>query len=495
VRLGTAFPTSDFGGTSLRLNDGQVRLDASALEKGRTTMRRTVKYLLMLALIFGVGAWPVTRGQTGNSPGSLDTSFGTGGVATEAAPSIMVSALATQTLEVEPGVFEDMVVAVGSSPWTIARYRATGERDTNFGPGGSNGWVTKTFKKGESALAGVVVDSHNRLVVAGKVPVTIGRNTVSALAVARYNADGTADAGFGTDGLVVIPVSPNGSWPNDVALQSDDKVVAVGRASPGYLFAVRLLTDGTPDPEFNGGQAYTYSHENGKLTIGYSVAVQAVLTGATSEERIVLAAYGRESQYPSPYLAVTMVMRLTPNGTLDQTFGANGSGMTRIAVPTAEETDFLDMTIDSDKRIVAAGTAYYHDDVTNTYTNHALIARLDENGSLDSTFGEGGTGMYVASSFDQSDARGIAIQPDGWILAAGNRAIQLAGVLRLSPNGFRDDGFGAAGWATKSSAYVRGITLVHKSDDTHTFVVGGSAITTRGKTGNTNQWALWRYFY
>jgi uncharacterized delta-60 repeat protein len=184
-------------------------------------MRKIAKYIVLMALILWAGTWTATRGQTGNSPGSLDTSFGTGGVATEAAPSIMVSALATQTLEVKPGVFEEMVVAVGSSPWTIARYRATGERDTSFGPAGSNGWVTKTFKKGDSALDGVVVDSLNRLVVAGKVPVTIGRNTVSALAVARYNADGTADAGFGTNGLVVIPVSPYASWPNDVALQSD----------------------------------------------------------------------------------------------------------------------------------------------------------------------------------------------------------------------------------------------------------------------------------
>jgi uncharacterized delta-60 repeat protein len=201
----------------------------------------------------------------------------------------------------------------------------------------------------------------------------------------------------------------------------------VGRANTsngyGYLFAVRLLTDGTPDPDFNGGRAFTYSHGNGVLTIGYSVAVQTVLTGGISEERIVLAAYGRESQYPSPSLAVTLVMRLMPNGTLDTTFGPSGSGMTRIAVPTAEETDFIDMTIDSANGIVAAGVAYYHDHVTNTYANHALIARLDENGSLDSSFGEGGAGMYVDSSWNQSTAHGIAIQPQssdttGWGIAS-----------------------------------------------------------------------------
>jgi len=169
--------------------------------------------------------------------------------------------------------------------------------------------------------------------------------------------------------------------------------------------------------------------------------------------------------------------------------------MTRIAVPTADETDFLDMTIDPANGIVAAGTAYFHDSLTNTYASHALIARLDENGSPDPNFGEGGTGMYVASSWNGSGARAIAIQPDGGILAAGDRATFLAGVLRLSSDGVLDNDFGAAGWATKGSASVRGITLVHKSDGTHAFVVGGSGIVTRGKTGNTNQWALWRYFY
>src|SRR5262249_50446768 len=110
--------------------------------------------------------------------------------------------------------------------------------------------------------------------------------------------------------------------------------------------------------------------------------------------------------------------RYNANGTLDTTFGTGGKVITSIGNSFAQPNA---MAIKPDGRIVIAGYA-----TTNTGNTFAL-ARYNSNGTLDSSFGIGGTvtttfGPVPGSSFTlpgSAYARSVAIQSDGKIVVAG----------------------------------------------------------------------------
>jgi uncharacterized delta-60 repeat protein len=68
------------------------------------------------------------------------------------------------------------------------------------------------------------------------------RQQVSDFALARYTTDGQLDATFGTGGLVVTSFSGDSASISALAIQSDGKIVAVGRDTP--------LRPGSPNPGF-----------------------------------------------------------------------------------------------------------------------------------------------------------------------------------------------------------------------------------------------------
>jgi uncharacterized delta-60 repeat protein len=67
----------------------------------------------------------------------------------------------------------------------------------------------------------------------GKI-VVVGRNTsatVTDLALARYSRDGSLDTSFGSDGILTTDFHGGGDFGQDIALQTDGKLVAAGHAA------------------------------------------------------------------------------------------------------------------------------------------------------------------------------------------------------------------------------------------------------------------------
>ncbi len=116
-------------------------------------------------------------------------------------------------------------------------------------------------------------------------------------------------------------------------------------------------------------------------------------------------------------IAVTPAVCLAGAGDLDQSFGSGGMVTTDFA-SLGDRARAL--AIQSDGRIVAAGWA----GVSGT-TDFAL-ARYNPDGSLDATYGIGG---LVITDFGSGDnhIRGLAIQSDGRIVAAGATESGLTG--------------------------------------------------------------------
>lgn len=156
------------------------------------------------------------------SDGTPDPTFAGDGSTTV---SIDAKALA-QDLAIQP---DQKIVVAGMTEvatpvykTALARLNSDGTPDGTFGIGGR----TAVQLTGSDRIHGVAIQADGKIVVAGS------GNDDKALLVARFNANGTPDAGFGSGGKVVIDPTANNDGANDVALQSDGKIVVAGSVNP-----------------------------------------------------------------------------------------------------------------------------------------------------------------------------------------------------------------------------------------------------------------------
>ena len=147
--------------------------------------------------------------------------------------------------------------------------RETALLDPGFG---SAGKVSTAFGGDDTAMA---LQADGKIVMVG--------GSGSDFVLARYNLDGSLDAGFGAAGLVTFDVGVDSSdEARAVAIQSDGKIVVVGNAVVGrtannqfnFDFAVaRFNADGSPDTSFGSGGKVTTDF-NGQVDRAFAVAIQ-----------------------------------------------------------------------------------------------------------------------------------------------------------------------------------------------------------------------------
>lgn len=212
----------------------------------------------------------------------------------------------------------------------------------------------------------------------------------------------------------------------------DAAVRAATRVVIEALEGRRLLAAGDADPTFGGGdgfvsvafEGFAFTHDSGT-----AMAVQ-------SDGKIVLAGRSGNGSNTNDRVALA---RLTPEGTLDDTFGDGG----RVIVPVGTDVDVAAVAIAPDGKIVVAGS------IDNAHLNMDwFVMRLNEDGSVDFPFG-GGDG-YVTRDFDNAfndQATAVAVQEDGKIVVTGIgvQATSNLAVIRYDINGnedptFSDDG-------------------------------------------------------
>jgi uncharacterized delta-60 repeat protein len=185
---------------------------------------------------------------SGQTPGTLDPSFGAGGIVTTdfGGSSANVRALAVQP--------DGKIVAAGGAfvngiaDFALARYNPDGTLDGSFGIGGT---ATSPFDFPGSfdQVGGAVLQPDGKIVMAGSAVL----NQFAVFALARYNSNGTLDAGFGTGGVVTTDFGQLSAEAFSVAVQPDGKIVLAGEANidGGYDFALaRYNSNGTLDASF-----------------------------------------------------------------------------------------------------------------------------------------------------------------------------------------------------------------------------------------------------
>lgn len=260
-----------------------------------------------------------------------------------------------------------------------------GSPDPNFNPGTSAGSLT---------LA-IAAQPDAKLILGGNFNSV---NGAPRAGLARLNANGSLDSTFNAGAV------PNG-FIVSVSLLPDGKILAGGFAlRPGATGATtgiaRFNVDGSLDPAFNAatgssGQVYTIAQQSdGKLIIGGN------FTGVNGTARNCIA-------------------RLNADGSIDASFNpGTGANVLPFSV--------YSVAIQGDGKILLAGAF-----TTFNGTSRSHIARLNPDGSLDSSFNPGSGANGMTNCF--------AIQSDGKILLGGDFA-QVDGTARASLVRLNTDG-------------------------------------------------------
>jgi uncharacterized delta-60 repeat protein len=295
---------------------------------------------------------------------------------------------------------------------SVPAHAADGDLDPSFG---GDGRVNTRFADGASARA-IAIQQDGMIVAAGQAGGRFG--------LARYDAAGVLDPGFGGDGRVTTDFTVGDDWANAVAVQTDGRIVAVGHADSRRFAVARYDTDGSLDETFGGDGTVTSNFAPG-TDIANAVAIQPdgaiVVAGVTR--------VGLGSGFA--------VARYLTDGTLDPAFGVDGEVTTQFRRTAG---DAFGVAIQENGRIVAAGEAFTGEGFT--------LARYLTDGSLDPRFG--GNGRVTTRFAGGGTARAIALQPDGKIVAAGS-GTDIFGpfaVARYRPSGALDPTFGGDGRVT-----------------------------------------------
>lgn len=283
-------------------------------------------------------------------------------------------------------------------------------------------------------------DKRGRVLAAGFAGTPSGTD----VAVVRYRRDGAIDRSFGSDGRVIWSAGPGNDQGRGITTTNNNGILVAGVTFNGInndVLLMRLTDDGQIDPSFG---------TNGRVITPVGSGIDVALSVAEDRHgRIVVAGF----TFNGANLDI-LVMRYSPNGALDPTFGAGGIAVTGVG---AGDDIARSVAVGRTGDIYVAGVTLA---AGGQGTDFALL-KYSEDGSLDNTFGS--HGIVATSVSDGIDnGRALSVLPNGSILLAGETVSDLDGsrdfaLLRYTSEGVLDEHFGQGGIVT--SSFGRGTTF------------------------------------
>jgi uncharacterized delta-60 repeat protein len=286
----------------------------------------------------------------------------------------------------------------GGTDWAVARYLADGTPDATFGTAGQ---ATFDLGTGEDFAHAVGIDAAGRIVVAGR--------SGEVATVVRMLGDGQLDVTFDGDGRAAVGL-PDGASRLALHVYGTGDVLVGGVAFSGTqdFGLARLLADGTPDAGFGTG---------GLVATDFAGNEDAV-HGLTVDGSGAILAVGRTQ--PGDGFPAVAAARFLADGSLDPAFGSGGF----VVGATGSQAALYTVTLDGDGNAVAAGGI----------GGDVVVLRLAPDGTIDTGFGDRAT-----TDFGSADdrPRGVVVDPAGRIIVFGT-AGTLGGAARFLADGSQD---------------------------------------------------------
>jgi uncharacterized delta-60 repeat protein len=369
-----------------------------------------------------------------NANGTLDTSFGSKGkVITDLGGSI----------DWPDGMLVDgsgriLVVGTTSSVAALVRYTANGALDTTFGAGGK--LITNfNLYNGSDAVA---LQGDGKIVLAG-TELDLATSNYEFV-IARFNADGTADSGFGTGGVVTTHVG-GGEHFGGLAIQGDGRIVIDGSENAGYaraLYLLRYNTDGTLDPGFGTGGIATLPSPGGPAD--GVIDAHGVGPVIQTDGEIIAGGQFDNTTTQQENLAV---VRVHPDSSMDVGFGNGGWATIQFA---AQGGSVQALALQPDGRVLLAGLAR---PTSASYpTDVALVRFLASAPQIGSFTGDpnpvlsGSTTTLTASNITDNNPGATVTQVAFYIMIDGSGV--LLGYGKKNSDGSWSYAFDTTGYAS-----------------------------------------------
>jgi len=351
-------------------------------------------------------------------PGTLDLTFDTDGFALADMGDDYAYSITLQT--------DGKILMVGYSYMadydiSVARFNADGSPDNTFD---GDGKLTTDFGGFDQFAGQIAVQPDGKIVVGG----TTYNGLNNDIMVVRYNANGSLDNTFDSDGIAIHDVGLSVDYGRDIIVQTDGKIIVVGSTNDVSnldFVLLRYNSNGTLDNTFDT-DGVVITDVDGFADFAKSITLQA-------DGKIIVGGYAYTGVF-TDFAAV----RYNTDGSLDNTFSFDGIAYTGIG-----STDDFGNTVQvqSDGAIVISG--YTNNGIDNDFA----AVRFSSVEILDPTFGGSGTVSTDLGGFEDQGV-GCEIQTDGKIILAGsssNGSLTGFGLVRYNSDGTLDNGLDTDG--------------------------------------------------
>lgn len=361
----------------------------TSMDNAQCAGLRSTGEIVFAGVSGGASSFSMTVGQL-LPDGSLDTAFGSGGVAT-------FSSAGGSSFAYDLEVLEDGKVLVcgavsltaANTAFAVWRLLPGGALDATFADAGV---LVVDLDSSEDYARDLWVDDAGQITVAGasKHP----ESQLYRSALVRTDADGNLLPGFGTGGVQITPLTPVEN--HDIrggTVAPDGSIYLVGYKSVSWdtqAILLRFTADGAVDPAF-GTQGIAMG-DLGSRYFDVHVSGERVLAVGDGDGGTTGIAQGFDF-----------------NGAVDAGFGVDGTTAFNVGGANA----LLTIAEQADGKLLVGGSA-----TTGFLMRDFMVARLDSDGTLDPAWGNAGiTVTVVGPGFE--DVNDLVIQPNGQVVAAG----------------------------------------------------------------------------
>lgn len=323
----------------------------------------------------------------------------------------------------------------GTSSIVVVRYNTNGTIDTSYGQAG----VVLIAIENASNQYGqaLVLQSDDKALVAGNCII----DGVSNAVLIRLNTDGTPDASFGDNGVVIFTLDDSTSA-SSIAIESDNKIIICGAyiSSVSEILIARFNSDGSLDSTFGTSAGYTLTNLDNNIVIS--------AMGLQSTQKIVVSGTMQGNHFMARY---------TTGGLLDTSFGSNGDGIVSTSLDNVGIMYALG--INSSNELYAGGYEI----------NQGLILKYSAEGILDTGFAN--AGYFLFSSGPLAFVFSLYPLTSAILFSGASGGIAMVG--KVLDTGVFDSLFGTGGIMRLTQGIEDSIAYSMQEQNDGNFLAGG----------------------
>jgi uncharacterized delta-60 repeat protein len=305
--------------------------------------------------------------------------------------------------------------------------------DTSFN--NPDGYLIKQFTPGKTTVSNsVAIDSSDRVIVTGYSRDT---NSVQNMFITRYLANGKLDTSF-AGGVIFKNYTPGkDTIGQSVAIDISGRILVAGDTnndnSVSSMFITRYLANGTLDTTFGNGGVIFKNYTPGGNTFVNSLIIDSsdriLITGVTGVTSVTSVTNSVKNMFITRYLT---------NGTVDTAFSDDGV-IIKNYTPRGQ-TEGFSVAIDSSGRVIVTGYSRGTNSVSSMF-----ITRYLTDGTLDTTFGDGGVIFKNYTPGGNTEGFSVAIDSSDRVIVIGytddDNVVSSMFITRYLANGTLDTNF------------------------------------------------------